>query len=161
MEYILSPKAGGCVFCTYAKAPESAFAESLILVANEHAFVVLNRYPFAAAHLLVVPMRHEAELERLTQEEADGLFRLTRIAAAQLRKAVSPAGLNIGMNLGRAAGAGIAEHLHGHIVPRWDGDTNFMPVVANVRVMPQYLTATYQHLEPFFAGIPGRHPSKP
>jgi ATP adenylyltransferase len=161
MDYILSPKEGGCVFCAYAHEEERAFAESHILVATDHAFVVLNKYPFAAAHLLVVPTRHEASLENLSDDEADGLFRVTRVAAACLRRAVSPGGLNIGLNLGRAAGAGIAEHLHAHIVPRWEGDTNFMPVVADVRVMPQYLAATFRHLYPFFASIKGRRAKEP
>jgi ATP adenylyltransferase len=161
MEYILSPKASGCVFCAYAKADENAFAESHILVATEHAFVVLNKYPFAAGHILVVPMRHEAALDALSEEEADGLFRLTRAATTCLCRAVSPGGLNVGINLGRAAGAGIAEHLHAHIVPRWDGDTNFMPVIADVRVMPEHLAATFRHLYPSFLSIPGRHAKEP
>ena len=156
MEYILSKKEGGCIFCAYAKVDESAFEEALVLVATEHAYVVLNRFPFAAGHLLVVPMRHEAELEGLSEPEHDALFRLTRDAASRLARAVGSQGLNIGMNLGRAAGAGIADHLHVHIVPRWDGDTNFMPVVGDVRVMPQHLQATYRHLLPHFLDVPGR-----
>jgi ATP adenylyltransferase len=161
MEYVLSTRSGPCVFCAYAKAEESAFGESHILVATGQAYVVLNRFPFAAGHLLVVPARHEADLENLTEEEADALFRLTRASAARLQKAVSAGGLNVGLNLGRAAGAGIAAHLHVHIVPRWDGDTNFMPALADVRVMPQHLAATYHHLYPFFADIPGRRGQAP
>jgi ATP adenylyltransferase len=158
MEYILSKKDGaGCVFCAYAEADESAFREGHILVATEHAYVVQNRYPFTAGHLLVVPRRHEAELEGLTEREHDELFRLTRSAATRLQKAVSAQAVNIGLNLGRAAGAGIAEHLHVHIVPRWDGDTNFMPVLADVRVVPQSLEATFHHLHPYFLDVPGRH----
>ena len=156
MEYILSKKEGGCIFCGYANLDESAFEEALVLVATEHAYVVLNRFPFAAGHLLVVPKRHEAELEGLSEVEHDALFRLTRDAAGRLGRAVSSQGLNIGVNLGRAAGAGIADHLHVHIVPRWDGDTNFMPVIGDVRVMPQHLQATYRHLVPHFLDIPGR-----
>jgi ATP adenylyltransferase len=156
MEYILSKKEGGCIFCGYAQADESTFADEQVLVANEHAYVVLNKYPFAAGHLLVVPRRHEGELEMLSDAEHDALFRLTRDAAKRLRRAVSAQALNIGINLGKAAGAGIGEHLHVHIVPRWEGDTNFMPVLADVRVMPQHLTATFRHLHPFFLDIPGR-----
>jgi ATP adenylyltransferase len=156
MEYILSKKEGGCIFCAYAKAEESAYAEALILVATEHAYVVLNRFPFAAGHLLVVPKRHESELDGLSEDEHDALFRLTRDSARRLGRAVNAQGLNIGINLGRAAGAGIADHLHVHIVPRWDGDTNFMPVVGDVRVMPQHLQATHHHLLPYFQDIPGR-----
>jgi ATP adenylyltransferase len=161
MEYILAKKAAGCIFCDYATADESIFADSKILVATEDAYVMLNRYPFAAGHLLVVPRRHEAELDELDEREHDALFRLVRDAASRLRKAVSAQGVNVGLNLGKAAGAGIGEHLHVHVVPRWEGDTNFMPVVADVRVMPQHLAATFRHLYPFFADIPGRRAKAP
>jgi len=156
MEYVLSKKQGGCIFCAYASTDESQMAEALVLVATEQAYVVLNKYPFAAGHLLVVPRRHLAGLEDLTEAEHDALFRLTRDAVTRLKKAVSAQGVNVGLNLGPAAGAGIAEHLHVHIVPRWEGDTNFMPVVADLRIMPQHLSATFKHLHPFFADIPGR-----
>jgi ATP adenylyltransferase len=156
MEYILSKKEGGCIFCDYAALDASRFADDHVLVATEDAYVVLNRYPFAAGHLLVVPRRHEAELESLSEREHDALFRLTRDAASRLKKAVSAQGINVGVNLGKAAGAGIGEHLHVHVVPRWEGDSNFMPVVADVRVMPQHLAATFHHLLPFFADVPGR-----
>jgi len=156
MEYILSKREGGCVFCAYAKAAPSTFEEALLLVATEHAFVVLNRFPFAAGHLLVVPRRHEAKLEELSEAEYDALFRLAREAATRLGRAVQSQGLNIGLNLGRAAGAGIADHLHVHIVPRWEGDTNFMPVIGDVRVMPQHLQATFRQLLPYFSDVPGR-----
>ena len=161
MEYILHKKEGGCIFCAYATAEESTFAEEQVLVATPHAYVVLNKYPFAAGHLLVVPRRHVGELENLTDEEHDGLFRLTRDAATRLRRAVSAQALNVGLNLGKAAGAGIGEHLHVHIVPRWEGDTNFMPVLAETRVMPQHLTSTFRHLHPFFLDIPGRRAKNP
>jgi ATP adenylyltransferase len=161
MEYILSKKQGGCIFCDYAATDEPGFAEATILVATEHAYVVLNRYPFAAGHLLVVPKRHQAELDDFEEREHDALFRLVRDATSRLRKAVSAQGVNVGINLGKAAGAGIGEHLHVHLVPRWEGDTNFMPVVADVRVMPQHLAATYHHLQPFFADIPGRRAKAP
>jgi ATP adenylyltransferase len=161
MEYILAKKEGGCIFCDYAGADESGFAEAHILVATDEAYVVLNRYPFAAGHLLVVPRRHQAALDDLTEHEHDALFRLVRDATSRLGKAVSAQGVNVGLNLGKAAGAGIGEHLHVHIVPRWEGDTNFMPVVADVRVMPQNLAATFRHLYPFFADIPGRRAKAP
>jgi ATP adenylyltransferase len=161
MEYILSKKQGGCIFCDYAATDEPGLAEASILVATDHAYVVLNRYPFAAGHLLVVPNRHQGELDELDDREHDALFRLVRDATSRLRKAVSAQGVNVGINLGKAAGAGIGEHLHVHLVPRWEGDTNFMPVVADVRVMPQHLAATYRHLQPFFADIPGRRAKAP
>src|SRR4051794_19487734 len=105
MEYILSKKEGGCIFCDYAAADEPAFGEATILVATDEAYVVLNRYPFAAGHLLVVPKRHQAELDDLDQREHDALFRLVRDTASRLRRAVSAQGVNVGINLGKAAGA--------------------------------------------------------
>ena len=131
--------------------------EALVLVANDDAFVVLNRYPFAAGHLLVIPTRHVGELCELTDGQHDALFRLVRETAKRLERAVSAEGLNIGINVGCAAGAGLAAHLHVHVVPRWNGDFNFMPVVAGVTVMPQHLRDTFSRLHPHFVDIPGRH----
>lgn len=144
MEYILGPKGGACVFCSES---------DLVLARRERAFVCLNKYPFAAGHLLVVPTRHVGALEELDDAEADELFRLVRATVARLRQAVSPDGMNVGMNLGKAAGAGIAEHLHAHVVPRWNGDTNFLPVLADVRVMPEYLQDTKKRLLSHFSGL--------
>jgi ATP adenylyltransferase len=157
IEYILKPRGqGGCIFCAYAEhGPEQA-QEDLVLHQGELAYVVLNRYPFAAGHLMVIPRRHCSDLTELTPEEHDALFRLVTRSCERLRRAVRADGLNVGVNLGASAGAGIAEHLHVHIVPRWPGDTNFMPVLADVRVMPQALEATWRHLSPFFADLPGR-----
>ncbi|MCU0657284.1 MAG: HIT domain-containing protein [Polyangiaceae bacterium] len=157
MEYILKPKGhGGCVFCEYAShGPEQA-REDLVLHQGTLAYVVLNRYPFAAGHLMVIPRRHCSDLTELTDEERCALFDLVSQSCARLRRAVRADGLNVGINLGASAGAGIAEHLHVHIVPRWPGDTNFMPVLADVRVMPQALDATWSHLAPFFADLPGQ-----
>ena len=132
-----------------------------MLVRQPHALVCLNRYPFASAHLLVTPRRHASDLTDLPEEEYTALMLLVREATVRLRRAVSPQALNVGFNLGRAAGAGIAEHLHAHAVPRWDGDTNFMPVLADVRVMPQHLDATFAHLEPAFADLPGERSPAP
>ena len=156
IEYIVGPKnRGTCVFCDYASGTEETFRPDLTLVSGEHAFVTLNRYPFASAHLMVMPKRHVADLADLPEDEHDALFRLVRDAGIRLKAAVHAEGLNVGINLGASAGAGIAEHLHVHIVPRWAGDTNFMPVLADVRVMPQYLDETWAHLYPFFLDIPG------
>jgi ATP adenylyltransferase len=161
MEYILSKKEGGCIFCTHAEADETVFAQEHVLVATDHALVLLNKFPFAAGHLLVIPRRHAGALETLSDVEYDALFRLTRDASTRLRRAVSAQGLNVGLNLGKSAGGSIGEHLHVHIVPRWDGDTNFMPVIADVRVMPQHLQTTFRHLYPFFLDIPGRRAKTP
>jgi ATP adenylyltransferase len=157
MEYILGPKAGVCIFCDFAAAPPEAYRSKLVLLVQEHALVCLNRYPFGASHLLVVPKRHVADLASLAAEEYDATMRLLRETVARVQAATGAKALNVGMNLGQAAGAGIADHLHAHVVPRWPGDTNFMPVLADVRVMPQYLDETWQLLAPFFADLPGAH----
>lgn len=114
---------------------------------------MLNRYPFTAGHLLIVPHRHVDTLEALDAETCNALFTLVREAAIRLRRAVRAEGLNIGFNLGAVAGAGIAEHLHAHVVPRWAGDTNFLPVLADTRVVPQALDETLATLIPFFAEL--------
>jgi ATP adenylyltransferase len=142
MEYIVGPRPSGCVFCD-AK-------NDLVIATRPRAFVCLNKYPFAAGHLLVVPSKHVGDLGELDAEDAAAFFELLRESVARLRKALVPDGVNVGINLGKAAGAGIAEHLHAHIVPRWNGDTNFMPVLADVRVMPEYLATTRDKLRPFF-----------
>ncbi len=153
MEYILGQKPAECVFCTYAA--RGAKREDLVLVSQPHAYVCLNRYPFAAAHLLVMPRRHTASLEDLGDEEYAALMALLRASIAAVKRAVRPEGFNVGFNLGKVAGAGIAEHLHAHVVPRWAGDTNFMPVLADVRVMPEHLDATWAKLRPCFDDVPG------
>lgn len=162
MDYILAKKdRSHCVFCEAASADESLFRERLVILRTEHATVLLNRYPFAAGHLLVVPHEHVAKLEELPDASYDALFRLVREAQKRLGLAVGSQAFNVGLNLGEAAGAGIAEHLHVHIVPRWPGDTNFMPVIADLRVMPQYLDDTFQRLYPHFADLPGRRAPSP
>ena len=146
MSYILGEKQGACVFCEMASAPASAYREKLVLVVQPHAFVCLNRYPFATSHLLVVPRRHVPGLGDLPGDEYTAWTNLLREATARLTSVTKPQGLNVGMNLGAAAGAGIAEHLHAHVVPRWNGDTNFMPVLGGVRTLPQSLEATWARL---------------
>jgi ATP adenylyltransferase len=158
MEYILGARRDGCVFCGYAAAEPGAFRANLTLVVQPHAFVCLNRYPFAASHLLVIPRRHISDLADLADEEYDAMMRLVRDAATRLRRVTNADGLNVGWNLGKAAGAGIAEHLHAHLVPRWNGDTNFLPVIADVRIMPEYLDQSWDRLRPAFADLAGDHP---
>jgi len=150
MEYVAGPRAPGCIFCEFAAAPRERWRELLVLRVEEHALLVLNRYPFVSSHLLVAPKRHVAQLDELPAVEYDAAMHLVRDAAAKLRGAIGAEAFNVGFNLGRAAGAGIAEHLHAHVVPRWGGDTNFMPVLADVRVMPEYLDATWAKLAPVF-----------
>jgi len=151
MEYILADtSAGGCLFCDLRATPRAAWREKLVLAVDEYVLVCLNRYPFAAGHLLVVPRRHAGDFAGLEAAEYDALMRALRTTLARLREAMRPEGVNLGFNLGKVAGAGIAEHLHAHLVPRWGGDTNFMPVLADVRVMPEYLDATWERLAPHF-----------
>ena len=160
MEYVLSPKnRDRCVFCGISEASDEERRERLVVCVTDHAFVMLNRYPFASAHLLVVPHLHVSSPEELSEACHDALFRLVRDASVRLKRAVRAEGLNVGVNLGPVAGAGIAEHLHAHVVPRWAGDTNFMPVLADTRVVPQALEATRAHLAPFFADLAS--PSRP
>jgi ATP adenylyltransferase len=158
MEYILGPKEPKeqCIFCGFDRAGEDERAARLVVCVTERAAVVLNRYPFAAGHLLVVPHVHGDSLESLSPEDNDALFRLVRASTSRLGRALKAEGFNVGLNLGAAAGAGIAAHLHVHIVPRWSGDTNFMPVLADTRVVPQALDATRDHLKKFFADLDAR-----
>ncbi|MCK7507498.1 MAG: HIT domain-containing protein [Desulfobacterales bacterium] len=113
-------------------------------------FVMLNRYPYVNGHLMIIPERHLGGIEELTDEERKEIFALLDISVKVLKDAMNPHGFNIGMNLGKAAGAGIAEHVHVHIIPRWEGDTNFMSVVGNVRVIPEDLATTAAKLAPLF-----------
>lgn len=161
MEYIVGPKATGCVFCPMTTVPVSELRGLLVIVRQPHALVCLNRYPFSSAHVLVNPTRHVANLTELSEEEYTSLMLLVREATVRLRRAVQPQALNVGFNLGKAAGAGIAEHLHAHVVPRWDGDTNFMPVLGEVRVMPEHLDATFVRLHAAFADLPGERSPAP
>jgi ATP adenylyltransferase len=155
MEYILGPKdrTQGCIFCGIDEASAEERKARLVVASTPRVFVMLNRYPFAAGHILVVPHVHASSLEDLEPEVHDTLFRLVRESAVRLKRALRAEGLNIGLNLGAVAGAGVAAHLHAHIVPRWSGDTNFMPVLADTRVVPQALDATQEHLAKHFADL--------
>lgn len=162
MPYILrtTEPRQACFFCEHPAAPER-FREDLVVVVQEHAFVCLNRYPFTPSHLLVAPRRHVADLADLSEAEYGGLMALLRESTVRLRRAVGCAAMNVGFNLGLHAGAGIADHLHGHVVPRWPGDTNFMPVLTDVRVMPQYLDDAWRRIYPAFADLPGERAPAP
>jgi ATP adenylyltransferase len=135
-----------CIFCAAAD-PEH---RDLVLVRGRTSYVILNLYPYNNGHLMVVPNRHVASLASTTGDEQAELMRLTRHAEIALTEAYQPQGINIGVNLGRPAGAGVLDHLHVHVVPRWNGDTNFMTVVGNVRVLPEDLDATAKRLRPIF-----------
>lgn len=157
MEYILGPKSHdkACIFCGVVEASPEERRERLVVATTPRLFVVLNRYPFAAGHILIVPHAHASSLEDLSPEDHHELFRVVREGCVRIKRALKPEGLNVGLNLGAAAGAGVAAHLHVHVVPRWSGDTNFMPALADTRVMPQALAATQAHLEKFFADLDG------
>ena len=141
---------GGCPFCVLpARGPE-ADPESLILRRGAHAYVILNAYPYNPGHLMTVPYRHVAAYDELTIEELHEMNDLCQMAVRVLKTTGGPGAFNIGINVGAMAGAGIADHIHQHVVPRWGGDTNFMPVIGQTRVLPELLLETYERLAPAF-----------
>ncbi len=148
IEYILQPKPGGCIFCD--KPKEKNDRDNLILYRGKTCFVIMNFYPYNNGHLMVVPYRHIPELAALTEDEQAEMMKLLTDSSEILKKVLNAEGLNIGMNLGRIAGAGIDDHIHFHIVPRWNGDTNFMPVTGNTRVISQGLYESWDLLYPMF-----------
>lgn len=143
----------GCIFCSALARAES---EPLVLYIGEACFVILNLYPYNNGHLMVVPRRHIGTLAAATSEELAELMLLTQRAEVALAEAYAPHGMNMGINLGRPAGAGVLDHLHLHVVPRWNGDTNFMSVVGNVRVLPEELSQVSAKLRPIFERL-ARH----
>jgi ATP adenylyltransferase len=154
MTLLASPKPSGCIFCDLPAGAN--LRQGLVLAVTPRALVMLNKYPYNSGHVLVAPRRHEGDLERLTPADLSDLDRTLRRSIRIVRRELRPDGLNVGMNLGAVAGAGIADHLHWHVVPRWGGDTNFMPVIGSVKVMPQHLLATYDRLHPAFAEVRSR-----
>ena len=142
MEYIKGKKPRGCVFCRCPRSKKNHY----LLFRGRWNFVILNRYPYNNGHLMVIPYRHLSEVEKLTEPESAEMFQLMKKSVRALRRAMKPEGFNVGMNLGKSAGAGIAGHLHLHIVPRWQADTNFMPVLAEAKFLPQHLRETWNSL---------------
>ena len=136
-----------CVFCVAQSIDEG---RELIVHEGRLAYVILNKFPYNSGHLMVVPQRHAATLALLSRDELNEMALLTQLCERVLTEAFTPQGINVGMNLGRPAGAGIVDHLHVHLVPRWNGDTNFMTVVGEVRVLPEELPATAERLRPIF-----------
>ncbi len=155
MEFILNEKPDWCIFCLGEMRSEELEKERLILYRDSLSFVMMNRYPYSTGHLLVSPYRHVSTLQELTSDEMLQLFENVRLSCDVISKAVAPQGFNIGINMGKVAGAGVADHLHIHIVPRWVGDANFMTVVSDVRVVPEGLLATYEKFFPFFRDVGG------
>ena len=137
------PRPGACLFCTLAAGDP---VEAMVLARNEHAFAVMNAYPYTSGHLMIAPVRHEGTLAGLARDEANALMALTQHATTALDAAYGPEGINVGVNIGRAAGAGIPGHVHVHALPRWNGDTNFMTAVAEARVLPESLRTSYEKL---------------
>jgi ATP adenylyltransferase len=141
LEYVQHADEGGeCVFCRAAALPQDE--PELVIRRGELAFALLNKFPYATGHLMVAPYRHDTAYDSLTAEEAAEIHRLAGESIEALRAVFSPEGFNVGWNLGRVAGAGIVDHAHVHVVPRWGGDTNFMPVLADVKVIPEHLLET-------------------
>ena len=151
IEYVRSDKSGPCPFCEAAADREAE--TSLVLERGARCLTMLNAYPYASGHLMVLPQRHTARLEELDPSEIAELMTLTQRAIRALAEVMAPHGFNVGLNLGTVAGAGVADHLHQHIVPRWHGDTNFMPVIADTHVLPEALEATRASLAVSFARL--------
>lgn len=149
MEFILGKRKEGCIFCLLPAETEK-LRENLILHIGEHCFVILNRYPYTCSHLMVIPRRHTDDFLSLTAEENAESAHLLQVSMRILKDTYRPEGFNLGMNLGRAAGAGIREHLHYHLIPRWVGDSNFLPIVGGARSLPELLDETYSRLRPHF-----------
>jgi len=150
MAYVGAPKVSGCLFC--AASASTDLRHDLVL-ARQPAVVMLNKFPYANGHLMVAPRRHAADFSALPSDEFQILTQVLQRATVLLAEALEPQGMNIGMNVGAAAGAGIIDHLHWHIVPRWNGDTNFMPLLGEVRVIPEHLDALYERLQPVFSAL--------
>jgi len=148
MSFITGEKPAGCIFCK-----DSIRSDELILFEGRAAFIMMNRYPYTCGHLMIIPARHVSLLENLTAEESNEIFRLTGISVSIMKEVMHPDGFNVGMNLGKAAGAGVDDHIHVHIVPRWSGDTNFISVVGEIRVIPEDVNQTWERLVPHFRNI--------
>lgn len=142
-------QAPGCVFCSIAASPDKD-ASNFVLHRGQHAFVLLNLYPYITGHLMVVPYLHTSEFDSVPKEITDEMMDLAKRAQTALREVYAPSGFNMGMNLGSAGGAGIADHIHIHLLPRWSGDTNFMTTVGESRVIPEALEVTYEKLKTRF-----------
>lgn len=150
MAYILSDKTHGCIFCEMPKQERSKDRDNLILYRSSHTFVMMNRYPYNNGHLMVVPYPHTPSFDGLTDKALVDFMKVTQHSVNSLKKVFMPEGFNIGINIGKIAGAGMEDHLHLHMVPRWAGDTSFMTVLDEVRVIPEHIMDTYDKLFSIF-----------
>jgi ATP adenylyltransferase len=149
MEYVGSDQENeGCIFCPGNDRTQDE--KKLILYRSDWSIVLMNRFPYSNGHLLIAPLRHTSSFDSLSPDEKLDLLNMVERSASVLRDVMDPAGFNIGMNLGKVAGAGVEDHMHFHIVPRWSGDTNYMTVLGEVRIIPEHIQATYEKLLPFF-----------
>lgn len=148
LDFILGAKKPGCVLCDKVHQGPGKDAENLVLYRGQHCFVILNLYPYSTGHLMVLPYLHTSDFVSLEPDTLAELADLSRRSVALVKQTHRPDGLNLGMNLGKVAGAGIDDHLHMHVVPRWNGDNNFMPVLGGTRLMPETLDQTYAKLKP-------------
>jgi len=151
MEYILGEKPEDCIFCLGKDEKEDK--KRLVLYRSALSFVIMNRYPYNNGHIMIAPLEHLPNIEDLATKTAQDMFQLLQKSIEIIRICLKPEGFNVGVNIGKVGGAGIEEHLHIHIVPRWNGDTNFMPVLGDVRVMPEYLEDSYNKLYPYFKAL--------
>ncbi len=149
IDYILSNKENKCIFCH--KPKEGNDAENLILFRSKTCFVIMNRFPYNNGHLLIVPFRHVSKLTELNSEETSDLFETVKLCEEIVENLYNCDGINIGMNLGKAAGAGIDDHLHVHLLPRWNGDSNFMTTIGATRVLPESFASAYKKLKSAFS----------
>ena len=150
MQYIDAPRPAGCFFCEAATADPSTDGEHLVAARTQRCLAILNRYPYNNGHLMVAPLVHLGALEDLETPVASDLMALTQRAIRVLRSVLNPEGFNVGINLGKVAGAGVADHVHQHVVPRWNGDTNYMPVVGEVKVLGEHLQRSYEKIRAGF-----------
>jgi len=152
MEYITGEAEPGCLFCRLLEAPAEADRANLVLVRADGAIAVLNKFPYNSGHLMVAPTAHVGSLADLDDGQTTAVMRLVRRSLAVLGSVMSPEGFNVGVNLGKVAGAGIPDHVHVHVVPRWNGDTNFLPVLGEVKVVNEHLDRTWEKVSAAFAG---------
>lgn len=157
IQYITEEKEKGCIFCN--RFTQADDRRNLILARGRRAFVIMNKFPYNNGHLMVAPIRHTGDFKSLTADEIAELFKFVQVFIDVFQKVMGPHGFNVGLNLGKTAGAGVEDHLHVHVVPRWDGDTNFMPVVGSVKVISEHIDATYDKLLSVYQTMPLREES--